>query len=554
MDLVVRGLSRSPAFIVRIYDVRQVDSNGDPIATIHDVVLGTAGGGLVGPRDFSGDVLSVEIQETAGDFAGAGVAAGSATVVVEDPSGRFDPAGLAASPNGDGRWLRRGNVLEVIYGDSRIDVSEWVPLFLGTLTGSAGVVRTRSPGGGGPVSRITFRAVTREADYLRYASTSEDFSVGTSHQEIVETIAETDMGLDPDELALASFSALVTGHVSTQFVDEPPLVSIAKAMFPSGLMPRFRSDGMLAQSFGSITRGADRLYDDESLFFVVETPFSDLNPYNRVVVKGLSAELSRVSQPRQPLAEIQITTGFFTQSEEVEAFWSEDRTIYADNVALEILKSVNGGLVPLGGSESFSLISPSVPSPEGAIGAVLELDTGFAPELLIFLTATYLSLAALPDSVVTDPISGTGFTISLGRVEQAAQLSLMLFLMLRVGRGVYRFVGEPFEYVFLELQGIAEVEGVRLEDRNELVIENHLVQSQANANAAARDVLFREQAKGNPRTIRMLFDPGLEPDDVLAVLSTGRRFLIDRVSYTLQRGVEVTAEVSAFEVTEGSFL
>lgn len=547
LDRIQLDLDRRPAFRVLVYDINQKDAGGAFLAGIGQIVRGEPLAPLIGPRDFTADVLSVSLEEVAGDYVSSGVAASTITFTVEDPHGLFDPASLLDAPTGEGRWLRRGNVVRVFLGDDRVPSDEWVLLFTGKLTGQAGIKRTRVPEEGGPVSRITCKAVGREADYLRYVNVSSVFGQGTAHQLIVETIAQEDMGLDVDELDLANFLPLTTGHTSTQFVDEPPLVSIAKAMFPSGLMPHFTGEGKLSQTFGSIERGADRLYPDGGIFLVLETPFAEVNPYNRVVVKGLDALQSKVIQPQQVLAEVGVTTGYFTTNEEIRLHWSEDRTILADNIELLILKSVNDGLIPIGGSEDFTEIPAPGPG-EGSIGAVLEIETGFAPYLVLFFAATYIVLAAIPDEVAQF------LTIPVGRVQQAQSLAGMMLQMLRVGRGDYQFVGEPFEYVYQELTGIAEIEGLRREDVSEVVLENHLLQTQARVDGAARAVLFREQAKGNPRRVVMLHDAALLPDDIFERSDLERRFLVQSIRYTLQRGGRpILAEVGAYEVTAGIF-
>lgn len=547
-QIQVAAERRQPAFKVLVYDILRTDA-GNYINSIGDIVRGTVAiSPLVGPRDFTADCVSISVEEVAGDYTGNGVAATAVTLTITDPYAQFDSVNVIASPTGDGRWLRRGNVVRVYFGDYQVPENEWPLIFTGKITGNAGVNRTRVT----ITSQIQVKAVGREADYIRYSNTSSVFGQGTTHQQMAETIAQEDMALDVDEIEFTGFSALITGQTTTQFVDEPPLVSIAKCMFPSGLMPYFSGEGKLSQTFGSITKSNARVYENLDIFMRIENVFGEVNPYNRIVVRGLNANLSKVIQPYQVLAEISVTTGFFTQSEEIDAYWSEDRTILAENVELEIVKSVNGGLIPLGGSEDFDTIVAPGPG-EGFIGATLLIDTGFAPELLIFLTATYVTLAAIPDNVFTDPLSGTGFTIPLGRMEQAAQLAIGLLTMARVGRGTYQFVGTPFEYVFQEITSIAEVSNLRTEDINELVIDNHLLQTQAAVDTVAREVLFREQAKGNPRSIEMLHDLALIPNDKFEIPG-GRAFLIERINYTLARGASsIIANIDAYEVTSGVF-
>lgn len=534
LDHAQLSTERRPGYEVLAYDVRSGKN------AVGDVVRGVDLDPLTGPRDLTADVVSARVEEVAGDYAGDGVAASSVTLEVADPHAQLDPI---ANPGGDGRWLRRGNVVRLREGDLRVPREEWPTTFTGLVVGQAGVVEAREPG----ARVLTVKAVGREAGFLGFKSTSSDFALGTSYKSMVEAIAEEDMGLDTDELALGNFGAQVTGHASTQLADEPPLVHVARIMFVDGFMPRFRGDGKLSQSLGIVSKQPARAYADAALVRRIERPHSTVDPTNRVVVVGLSATREKVSQPRQVLATAEITTGYFTQDEELEVYWSDDRTLLADAPRLEVLRSVNGGLAVLGGGEFLE----AIPAPiEGTQGGRIQIATGFSPYVVVFLTAVYLTFAALPDVV---PVPGEGVTLPVGRIAQAAALSTVLLLMTRIGRGSYRVTGEPFEYVFREIRAVAKVEGLKSHEVQELVIENHLVQSQAQGDAVARDVLLREQAKGRPRIIRLVHDLALEPDDAFELVDSGRRFLVEAIRRTLRRGGEGAAEadVEAVEITAG---
>ncbi len=100
---------------------------------------------------------------------------------------------------------------------------------------------------------------------------------------------------------------------------------------------------------------------------------------------------------------------------------------------------------------------------------------------------------------------------------------------------------------------MARIEGVRSEDRQELSIENHLVNSQADCDAAAERVLRRERAKQNARNITMLHDIALEPDDIIELGSgtSARRYVIQSLKRTLRRGTPAVDTMTCFEVTAG---
>jgi len=536
-QLQLRSELRRPAFQILIYDVA---STADTIGTIvRELGLNFT----TGPRDFTADIVQVEIEERAGDFVDAGIGGMTIVATVTDPHNIFDPLNFLASPSGDGRWLRRGNVVRIREGDLGVPAQEWITTFTGEIVGQAGVERHR-----GPAASITFKAVSREVGFLKYKNTSQLFANGASYLSLATTIAQNDMQLDASEIVFTGFGATLTALTSTQFVDEEPLVSVARVMFTDGFMPRFTGEGKLGQTEGQVTREPDRFYDDDTIIRSIIRPFSEIDPVNQVTIVGLDSTTSEVKQPRQVLAEVSVTTGFFTQDERIDVYWSKDRSVVALNPHLKVLLSVNAGLNPLGGGESMVTIPAE--SGYGTIGATIEIGTGFAAGLVVFLGITYVGLSALPDFG-----EGVGAVVveKVGSLVAAIALAAALMLMTKIGRGKYEVTGEPVEFIFKELRAIAKVAGTLSQDVNEVVIENHLVSSQSMADNLAREVLFRQQARGNPRSVEMLHDLRLEPDDIFQVAS-GRKFLIDSIRRALVRTPSEAAgmvQLSVFEVTPG---
>jgi hypothetical protein len=531
---------RQPAWKILVYDVRSTTD------TINNVVRGDALLALTGPRDFTKDVLSAVLEEVAGDFNGDGVAASTLSLTIEDPQGKFDPLLTLVAPTGDGRWLRDGNVVRIIEGDARVAEADWVTTFTGELVGQAGVKRGRVA----RASEITMDAVDRTARFLRFPVTSDTFGLGATLLSIATSIAQNDMALDSSEILLGGWGAQVTGHHSTQFVEEPPLVALAHLMFPDGFMPRFTGAGKLAQTSGIITKAPARSYADSDLIQDIERPKHRIKAKNRVTVRGLSATLTKITQPFQKLAEVNITTGFFARDEEIRVTWSEDETKLAQNTRMKVLRSVNGGLLDFGATENYT---EEPKSPEGSVSGEITVGTGFAPYVVVFLTGIYVALQAIPRVVVVVSFGGGGgFTIPAQDIVAASSLSVALMLMAQIGRGHYLIEGEPFEYVFQEIVATAEVQGLTNDDANVLDISNHLIQTQAVADTAAMNVLRREVAKANLRAVTMLVDLVLEPDDVFELAAESRKFMIRSQSRTLRRGAEaVVAVMECFEVTPG---
>ncbi len=130
-------------------------------------------------------------------------------------------------------------------------------------------------------------------------------------------------------------------------------------------------------------------------------------------------------------------------------------------------------------------------------------------------------------------------------------LAAVLILMTRIGRGQYEFIGDPLEYVFKEIRAIAELEGLTAEELNRVTVQNHLINTQSLADSIARVVLFRQQARGNPRVVTALHDLRLEPDDIFEIPG-GRRFLIERITRRIERvATSALATYNVSEVTPG---
>lgn len=546
---------RLPAYRIELYDVRSTSGEVDP-TTISDVVLYnlalTALPEIVGPRDVTDDVVSVQLVEMGTDFLEGGPAASSAVLTIADPTGALDPvenAPTQAAPEADGRWLRQGNVVVIREGDVRVPADEWAITFTGRIKGQAGASRSRTTGR----ALLTARAASREADFLTQLATSADFPLGTPFTEIARDLAETDMGLTADEVVLPGFSVRTTAHAHTQFADEAPLTLLARLMFPDGFMPRFRGDGRLGATSSSITKGAARSYPDLAPIISIERPPVEVDGDNEVELVGLSATLSRVLQPRQTLATAGITTGFFSRRARIPVRWSDDGTQQAIGVRMDIDASVADGIFGFG-SERFT------PGPADADGGVcrgeIDVDGGREASVALasLLAGAWIFAHSKPDGVVafgTGTVSG--YTIALGRVVEGAIGQALMTILGRIGRGQYRVTGQPYELVFDEIRVLAQVAGLRDAERKTRRIENHLINTQEDCEAVAARVLARLRAQQNSRQIEMIHDLALEPDDIFATgTGTARRlYMVQSIRRTLSREGRLEAQIEAFEVTPG---
>lgn len=545
MDAVMLSHKREPTYSIEVYDLRSTAGEVVP-TTIGDVVvhnlLGTTLPTVVGPRDFTEECEFVDVVEVAGDYVDSGVAASRITFRIADPRFFFDP--LENPAPADGRWLRQGNAVVVREGDASRPTSEWPITFTGILVGQPGRQESRE----GAEQFLTAKANSREVEYLGRINTSRNFAQNTLYSEIIDDLATSDMGLSQDELNLPALTGRLTAFDTTQFVQESPMVSISKLLFPDGFMPRFEGDGRLGITTGSISKAPTRIYAESKEQIRVSRPIVEENGANEVRIVGLDPEMSRVEQERQVLATASITTGFFSGDATIPVFWSDDRTQQALDVQFEVDASIEDGVFNFGG-ESFT---NDPQSDGGSVGGEINVDGGLAQGIVI----SSLIVGAWALSIfVFDQAPPTGGPVApVGRTQTVIAGQALFNLLASIGRGQYRVTGKPYEYVFQELLCIARVAGVPDEKRKELVIENHLINSQADCDAVAERVLRRERAKVNKRRVDMLHDLRLEPDDVFE-LGTGvsaRRYMIQSIRRRLQRGGSGgLAVLDCFEVTAG---
>lgn len=539
LDIIQTSEERKPDWQLIVYDI------GAGNITVSQVVQNQVPLSNDDARDFTAEVEFVDVDEQRGNFVTSGVQASKVLFQVVDRDDVFDPLDNVLVPTDDNRWFREGNVVRLLEGDEREPVSTWPKTFTGLLVGQAGKEFARTDP---PQASLTMRALSREHTFLKYNVTSQLFPPGTSYKEMATDIAQNDMGLDAGEINFGTFGTEVS-NIEQQFVEQPPLVSIAQLLFVSGFVPRFDGEGRLSQIQATTAGPSARVYLDLGNFERISRPQSDVTGPNVVLVKGLADVLSLQPHPRQVVATAEITTGFFTQDEDFDVYFSEDRRILVRNVSFKIRKSVNGGLRFVGDEDSSAIFAPTGALDPGEIGRTITISTGFAPWLLGFFTAIYISQAIQPDAAPQAP-AGVLPTISIGRVVQSIALAGAMLVVMQIGRGVYEFRGDPFEYVYAEITGEARRAGVGEFDENVFEIENHLINSQTLANERARDILFLFLGEGNPRGVEMLFDLKLEPNDIFEIPGN-RRFLIDAIKRRLVREGQGMASYQAFEVTSG---
>ncbi len=540
LDQIMKGQAetRSPGYQILIYDLRSTTD------TIRDIVLGNTLDALTGPFDITDFTAQVQIIEQAGTYS-AGVASTQITATVVDP-GDFDPLLTRTDPTVRGRFFRSGNVLRIIEGDNQVPAIDWKITFTGVLLAQSGYDRNRAT----LTSSLKLKAVSREATFIHFVRTSEEFLINTTYLSAALSVAQNEMGLDFDEIDFPTFGSQLIPHKVVQLVEETPMTMLARIMFLDSLIPRFTGEGKLGAAADRATGAPARTYLTRNHIQTISRPFSDVQPPNKVCVVGLDSNLSKVTMPNQALATLDITTGYFTPAEKVKVFFRDDRTLFAENVRLKVFRSVDGGLLSFGGGESIKLIKSGDPDQIGTVGVILETETGYAPWLIVHFMLAYLGLSAIPDAWAG---FGAGNTIPIGRVIAGLSLIAALMIMAGIGRGSYAFTGDPFEYVYKEIRRCAKIAGIDEFEENVLNLENHLVTTEAQADAVAFQQLFIQQATKAPRQIVMVHDLGLQPNDIFEFQdsATPDRYLVASITRTLTPAVKrIPATVVCFEVTD----
>jgi hypothetical protein len=169
----------------------------------------------------------------------------------------------------------------------------------------------------------------------------------------------------------------------------------------------------------------------------------------------------------------------------------------------------------------------------------------FAPTLAILFVTEYIALAWVPDEVTV--VLFAGITIPVGRALQAQALVSLLLVMMCLGTGQYEIWGTPYDYVYLEKDSLAYVQGLEYYEENPMEIKNDFIGSHERADAVAVCELTWQQSLGNPRRIVITNDPSLEIGDIIA-LPDGRKFCITNMSKTIRRGEVPLLNLDCFKV------
>jgi hypothetical protein len=308
-------------------------------------------------------------------------------------------------------------------------------------------------------------------------------------------------------------------------------------------LPVFDGEGKLTYVNKNLQRPMAKVLADYVSCVELEVPEHSQDGINKVKVIFLDATLSRVDGPYQKLGDAQVTTGFFSLHETLPCWWSEDHKQRASGTKMEIIKSVNSGLLPVG-TESYSEIDEFHGKVEVAISV-------WVPILATVMALAYVAAALIPDGTQPGqavigscppgggPVIGTtvtpSTTIPWGRVIQAAAMLGIMLIMMSIGSAQYEIWGTPYDYAYLEKMSIAMEDGLDYWLQNEKEIKNDFIGAHAQADTIAVTELIWEKSSARPRRIVIEDDPALEVGDIIGI-PDGRKILIIGLSKKIKRG------------------
>lgn len=527
LNEIAGDLRRHPAFQVVVWNPNLV--------TINDVAAGTVS---QAPFDMTPFVDSIDYNENIGFENGNDPTTPQAAFTF-----RRNPA--------TGQDIRRGMIedgviVQIRQGDIRVIREEWIPIFTGTFRGRPGD-NPGSPAEGN--ENLTAVAFGREERHLNQVVTTEPFDSGTDLGDIAVAIAQRHMGLGQDEILFGN-QGFTTPHLTNQIVEENALSALWQLLFPVGRKPRFDSLGRLIAVDVNLDKPAARIFSaGDFLIRSLEASPNDIEVNNSVVVKGLSATLTKAIQDSQLLTEFELTTGFFESSLDHRTYYSQDRTQRAEETFLVERKPIRWSDADWAPIDEFS--------------GVIDVDTRHLRNVRSIIFAawlvTQLAVATLDflfqeggDLTSVLDFTGTIASIRLGlQLASLATMAALLWSMNFIGRGEFEIHGKPFEFVYQELVARHQMTGLALSEVREVEFRNDFIATIETLDAIAEERLRREMLKNQINTMTMMDDPVLEVDDIIET-ANGDRYYITSIRKRIQRGAENTMTITGWKVHDGA--
>jgi hypothetical protein len=428
---------------------------------------------------------------------------------------------------------------------------DWICIFTGTFRG------TQADDRGTPSQLSEYmeaKALGREERFSNRDITTPKFSAGTDLGEIVQWIATNvdGMGLSHDEVLIGA-QGFTLKALTNQVVSTNCLEALYQVLFPVGKKPKFDSLGRLCAVEIDLDKPAVRIYSagDVTIESVVLQP-NEADTNNVALLHGLSDILEKSPGASQLLETIDVVTGFFDSELKKKVYYSDDHSQRAQNTRLRTKKRI--------------WFSDAKWTEVDEFHGKLEIDTHYlaaARETIfgVYLAST-LAVAAIDyffqassgaAGVIVSAITFGAAEASLATERLALDilskvaLAFLLWSMQFIGSGTYEIWGQPFENVYKELQSKAKLPGLAPEDQRTAEFRNDFLNTMAELDIRARELLRRELVKDQVYQITMMDDPLIEVDDIIE-LSTGERFYVLTVAKDFKRDQKFTMTLTGWKI------
>lgn len=501
-DSVYLGMRKEPRLRVLLYD--QTD-------TLSDIVLSKA---KQAPLDITQWVVSCSISESEDSASTA-----SMSIISKD-----------LSPY---HFVGR-RIVRILWSDNRLaefSIPEIV-IFTGVTVGQPEFKRNRESG----EAMLSVSCTDRSMFYNKRKLESPSYETGNDLGDVLADIA-TDtvygMGMQQEECRFGLLRSTVQ-HTEISLFDVQFFEGFNLVGFIVDKKPAFDREGFLVMRDTSFTKPPVRKYDDETMFMEITWPQSNIDIYNRVRIVGLSASMEKILSPKQELAQVRGTAGFFQDRVETRVWFTEDHNGRAESVVISSYV-INGQLSSILESEPYL-------KDVDEFSCVLVIPTPYQAWVFVVWFIVYIAFF----------IVGAIFAALSPYTSMAAAIWLCAGLMIMQQLGTFDVTisGTPYKMVYKELEGVAEWANLLYYEVRELTIENHLVYSQALADSIAKRELIRETAKQNVRQLTIPHDPFLEVHDIIE-MPDGTLYYITSISKSFQRDQAHNMNLDAIVIRNG---
>jgi len=394
----------------------------------------------------------------------------------------------------------------------------WFTTFLGVCIGQPGFNsfdRNES-------KKITVTAIDRSFFYNQKNLSSENFDKGEDFGDIGVEIATNDeygMSLEREEVDFGKQNTIVN-HEFFSIKETTFFEGLNNLFFILDKICQFSTEGKLVLRDTDINKTPSRIYQNFDCIKNIKWSNENVNAYNQIRIVGLANQITKQTYPRQIIADVSGSIGFYMKKYAKIIYYSDDRSHRGESPQIEEFK-INGWLETIARGDAEVVINDD-------FSCNLKIKTPYNSWVFIAFFAGYIAFFI---------ISAIDF-LGLGKIAQlAAAIWLCAGLSVMQQMGVFdcSISVIPYQMLYKEIIGIATWSNFEDYEVRELEIKNHLVDTQTLADTIAKRELDREKTKEHPREIIMLNDPTLEPHDVIEI-EDGSRYYICNISkrYTRQ--------------------